>query len=170
MEMAQQEVTPVEWTEEPAPPAVAGLTTVAVALLAWLGSGCGAAQPGDAAADPARQAQVRDAWVRPAGQGEMSAAYFVIRNGGPSPLRLVGADSDVAARTELHQTVQEGSTSRMEHVHAVEIPAGQEVSFRPGAYHVMLMDLRRDLNPGDTVKLTLEFEGESSVEVEATVR
>jgi copper(I)-binding protein len=48
------------------------------------------------------------------------------------------------------------------------------VELRPGGYHVMLMDLRRTLKPGETVPITLTMEGpgarRTSIEVKAEVR
>lgn len=49
-------------------------------------------------------------------------------------------------------------------------PAGGAVAFKPGGLHVMLMDLERDLKPGDTFSLTLKFEKAGARSVQVTVR
>jgi copper(I)-binding protein len=63
---------------------------------------------------------------------------------------------------------------RMRQVPAVELPAGKAVDLKPGGYHVMLMDLKQPVKEGDTVPLTLVFEGKDgqreTVEVKAPVR
>jgi len=59
-------------------------------------------------------------------------------------------------------------------VPAVELPAGKTVELKPGGYHVMLMDLKQQVKEGDTVPLTLVFEGKDgkreTQEVKAQVR
>ena len=55
-------------------------------------------------------------------------------------------------------------------VDLVEIPAGGEVSFEPGGYHVMLLDLAEPLAVGDSLSLVLTFEEAGDVEIEAEVR
>ncbi|MBC6934312.1 MAG: copper chaperone PCu(A)C, partial [Chloroflexi bacterium] len=49
----------------------------------------------------------------------------------------------------------------------IEIPAGGSVELKPGGYHVMLMQLPRDLLPGQAIMLTLVFE--SGVELPVAV-
>lgn len=137
-----------------------------VLLLLVLTAGCGAASgPGT---EPALE--VTGAWARAANQGDVSAVYFVIENRGKEAVRLTGVRTDVAATAELHRTVQDGSTARMEPVQTLEVPAGEHVELAPGGYHLMLMDLRRDLNPGDAIELTLQFDGGHEVKVTAEVR
>ena len=42
--------------------------------------------------------------------------------------------------------------------------AGKSVQFKPGGYHVMLMDFKQPLTKGSTVPLTLFFKDEKGVE------
>jgi copper(I)-binding protein len=47
------------------------------------------------------------------------------------------------------------------------------VDLKPGGYHVMLMDLKKQLNAGDTIPITLVVESagqRETVEVKAAVR
>jgi copper(I)-binding protein len=58
----------------------------------------------------------------------------------------------------LHQTtVDDKGVARMRMVMALDVPAGQTVSFAPGGYHIMLMNIARDVYPGDAIPLTLTF-------------
>lgn len=63
---------------------------------------------------------------------------------------------------------------RMRQIPALQLPAGKTVELKPGSYHVMLLDLKQQVKEGDTVPLTLVFEGKDgkreSVEVKAPVR
>ena len=51
----------------------------------------------------------------------------------------------------------------------LEIKPGETVEFKPGSYHVMFMDLRQPIKPGDVVKGTLVFEKAGTVKVEYKV-
>jgi len=58
----------------------------------------------------------------------------------------------------------------MREVESVAIPANGSLLFKPGAYHVMLMDLAAPLVAGETFDLTLTFERAGDVSVTAEVR
>jgi copper(I)-binding protein len=47
---------------------------------------------------------------------------------------------------------------KMRQVPGIDLPAGQPVELKPGGYHVMLIDLARQINPGDRIPLTLVVE------------
>jgi copper(I)-binding protein len=99
-----------------------------------------------------------------------SAVYFVIRNEGDQPDALIEAATDVAEKVELHETRMQGDMAMMRAVPRVEIPARQQVEFRPRGLHVMLIGLRRDLKVGDTFTLTLRFEKSGEKQVTVTVK
>jgi copper(I)-binding protein len=58
----------------------------------------------------------------------------------------------------------------MSDIDHLDIHAGETVELKPGGYHIMLMDLIRDLAVGDKVQLELTFESAGKVTVEAEVR
>ncbi len=58
----------------------------------------------------------------------------------------------------------------MQEVASVPVPAGESVSFAPGGYHVMLMELAKPLEVGSSVPLTLTFAKAGEVQVTAEVR
>jgi len=147
-------------------------------LLAGMLAACGSRAP----AEP--KIRVEDVWSRPAmggmaageghsgeGQQAMGVVYLTIVNDGDQADRLVGAESEVAKAAELHQTKMEGGVMKMQSVTGgVEIPAHGRVAFKPGGYHIMLIGLQRDLNPGDRFKVTLRFEKSGTLTVESEVR
>lgn len=99
----------------------------------------------------------------------LGAAYMVIENHGDVADRLVSAASDVAGAVELHQTKMENGAMKMSRLEGMEIPARGKFTLERGGYHVMLIDLRRDLKQGDEVSLTLTFERAGEVRVVAPV-
>jgi hypothetical protein len=112
---------------------------------------------------------VSDVWARPGIAGGNSAIYFVVDNPAGQDDTLLSASSDVAASVELHQSMMSGDgTMNMQPQESVAIPKGQKVEFKPGGLHVMLIGLQRDLNAGDTFKVTLKFQnaGDTTLDVE----
>lgn len=58
----------------------------------------------------------------------------------------------------------------MRPVDGIDVPAGGRVVLEPGGYHVMVMDLERDLVGGEELPVTLTFEQAGDIEVVAEVR
>jgi copper(I)-binding protein len=98
------------------------------------------------------------------------AVYVTLRNGGSSPDVLLGATSDAAEHVELHETIRDGDVMRMRPVAKLEIPAGAALEMKPGGLHIMLINLKRELRPGDRVPVTLTFEHAGPVSLEVQVR
>ncbi|MCQ6255700.1 copper chaperone PCu(A)C [Pseudomonas sp. Q11] len=100
------------------------------------------------------------------------AAYFVIHNNGDTADRLLGVDTLIADKAELHEHVQQDDLMKMQQVTAVDIPAGATITFAPMAYHVMLLELkdRSLLSDGKRFPLTLHFEKAGDVTVDVAVQ
>ena len=116
---------------------------------------CAIVLAGAAQAQPAAVA-VAQPWARAVLQGQSnSAAYMTLT--AREPLTLTGASSPAAGVVEIHEMWMEGDVMKMRARDAVALPAGQPVSFRPGGYHFMLMDLKAAFRPGMVVPLTLQL-------------
>lgn len=113
---------------------------------------------------------VRDPWSRPAIKGDNGAAFFVIDNGLDQPVHLTAARGDVAATVEVHLSKMEGGVMKMEPQERVEVPAKGELEFKPGSYHIMLINLNRDLKTGDTFNLNLVFDTGETLPIIVTVK
>ncbi|MFB9241935.1 copper chaperone PCu(A)C [Massilia antarctica] len=72
--------------------------------------------------------------------------------------RLVAASSPIAGAVEMHKMEMQGDQMKMQQVDSIALPAGQAVNLASGAYHLMLIDLKRQLKAGDKVPLTLIVE------------
>lgn len=126
-----------------------------------------------AGAAGAEGVSVTDPWARSTVPGQKVAGVFMeLKSDRDSA--LVAATSPDAATVEIHSTSMDGGVMRMRAVDRIDLPAGKSVKLQPGGYHVMLIDIRRQLKPGETVQLSLSFEGRDRtlerVEVKATVR
>jgi periplasmic copper chaperone A len=113
--------------------------------------------------------EIDDVWARPGAEGDNSAAYMNITNEGDEDLVLTGASSDVANAVEVHESSMEDGMMQMEEIPEVVIEAGETAVLEPGGFHVMMMNLQRDLEPDDTFELTLHFEDLDDIELEVTV-
>lgn len=109
------------------------------------------------------------AWARPTSAGNNTAAYFVIENGTAVDDTLLSVSSEIASATEVHMSMgDENGVMSMQMQESVPVPAKDRLEFKPGGLHVMFIGLNRDIKPGDTFILKLQFEkaGEVSLTVE----
>ena len=119
----------------------------------------------------AQDIEVRDAYARAASPvAKSGAAFMEIVNHGTADDRLIAAESDIAARVELHTHVEEGDVMRMVHVEeGFALPAGQTLVLQRGGRHVMFMGLTQPLEQGDRVAVTLSFENAGARTVDIPV-
>ena len=115
---------------------------------------------------------IANAWARTSPMSaEMGAAYFDITSPIDDALVKAEVDMSVAMMAQIHETtMKDDGTMGMQEVDEVSLPAGETVSFKPGGYHVMLMNLKAPLETGSTVTLTLELKSGATVTVDAEVR
>ena len=100
---------------------------------------------------------VSHAWIRLLPGNLPLAGYFDLDNAGDHTLSLTGAESTEFARIELHRSMEMQGMAHMMPVERVEVPAGSEVKFAPGGYHLMLFDRRDALQVGAHVTIVLKF-------------
>ncbi|MFN8473274.1 MAG: copper chaperone PCu(A)C [Anaerolineae bacterium] len=129
-----------------------------------------AATAAPAAAITAGTLQINDPWTRAVGAGMTGAVYFTVRNTGNTPDRLVKAQSNAAKAVEMHTTEMANGVMSMHPVDAYDIPAGGELTLKPGGNHIMLIGMNKDVKADDTVTLTLQFEKAGPVEVTLKAR
>jgi copper(I)-binding protein len=102
---------------------------------------------------------VSDAWFR-ALPGKLPAGgYFSLHNAGVTSVTLTGASSPACGMLMLHKTENASGTGMMMDMPSIVIPAGGDVTFAPGGYHLMCNDPTAAMKPGGRVTVTLEFTG-----------
>ena len=114
------------------------------------------------------QLEVSNAWARatPA-KAENGIAFLTIRS--PTPDRLISVSSPVAKKAELNTMEMAGMVMKMRPLAALDVPAGQPVTLKPGGEHIMLMGLSAPLREGQSFPLTLTFEKAGAREVSVAV-
>ena len=167
------------------------LASVALALSAVLGTAaCG--DDTDTATEPA--ITVDGAWARTSpSMVTMGAAYMNITSAVDDELVGVAVDESIASDAQIHEmvmatentmsmgadttmslgadtTVSMGSGEMvMQEVESIAVPADGGVELKPGGYHVMLIDLVKPLETGQTFDVTLTFAKAGDVVVSVTV-
>jgi periplasmic copper chaperone A len=120
---------------------------------------------GTAVAGDADAVTISNAWIRVL-PGDLPAGAFAdFSNGSDHPVALAGASSVRYGKAMLHRSSTEGGMGRMEMVDRLDIPAHGSAKLSPGAYHVMLMQAKPAVVPGDKVVLTLTFSDGSHKDV-----
>lgn len=130
---------------------------VTTALIASLGTAA-------LAGDTARSTQAGDITIEQAFSREtlpnqpVAGAFMTVRNMGAASDRLIGGETEIAGRVEIHEMAMVGDVMKMRKLEdGLEIPAGQDVELKPGGYHVMFFDLTGPLKEGEMFEVTLEF-------------
>ena len=133
---------------------------------------------------------LEEVWARPgqmkmAGEGEemdmdsgeggmamagTSAIFMVIRNDGQEDDRLTAVSGDAAEFVEIHTTETRDGVTMMAQIPGIDIPGGEEVVLERGGLHIMLINLKENLDVGDTVTVELVFEKSGPRTVTAEVR
>jgi copper(I)-binding protein len=114
--------------------------------------------------------EIHSAWMRPAGQGENGALYFVIHNHSSEADELIGLSSDIAAAAEMHKSKMSGDVMQMDQVESVPLEAFAEIEFAPGGLHIMLVDLKQDVRAGDEIEVILDFKNYQDIKIKVPVR
>jgi periplasmic copper chaperone A len=111
--------------------------------------------------------EISSAWARATpGKAQIGAVYLTIVS--PTADKLVSAATPAAKKAELHTMTMTGMVMKMRPLAALDIPAGQSVTLKPGGMHIMLIGLVKALHQGQSFPLTLTFAkaGTRTVEVE----
>jgi Uncharacterized protein conserved in bacteria len=105
------------------------------------------------------------AWIRVLPGGLPAGGYVTLENTSASAIAVTGASSADYGDAMIHKSSTETGMGRMEMVDKVPVPANGKVAFAPGGYHVMLMQPKHPVNPGDKVVVTFTLSDGSTLPV-----
>ena len=120
------------------------------------------------AASAHAQVDVTDPWARATGKGQKATGVFMNLTA-KKATRLVGVKSELTPVAQVHEMKMDKDVMKMQSIKALDLPAGQTVSLKPGSYHVMLMDLKAPVAEGSHVVVTLMFEDAAGVKTQQEV-
>lgn len=116
--------------------------------------------------EPPAPIEVENARIRLVPGGGPMAGYMRLGNHTDGVVRFVAAEAPQFGRIMIHRTVIENGRARMEHQSGgVTIAPGGAVEFESRGLHLMLMRPQDELSVGDTVDITLAFEGGGPAEL-----
>ena len=113
--------------------------------------------------------EVKDAWLRTGAEGLNSALYFKIENNTTRPDTLYKVSSYIAKHIMMHETYTKNGMMGMREIKNIVVKPDSSVEFKPGSYHVMLIELTKDLKEGDEVNFTLHFKSAGKINIKAKV-
>jgi periplasmic copper chaperone A len=115
---------------------------------------------------------ITQAWSRATPNGaKIAGGYLTIENKGSASDRLVGGSGDIAGKVDVHEMAMNNGVMKMRPLDkGLTIEAGKTVKMAPGGYHLMLINLKGPLKPGDQVPVALEFEKAGKVTVSLAVQ
>ncbi|MEL7229358.1 MAG: copper chaperone PCu(A)C [Pseudomonadota bacterium] len=101
---------------------------------------------------------------------KVGAGYVTIMNKGNKDAFLVGGAADFAGLVEIHEgKIENGVMTMKAFENGLIIPAGETATMKPGGNHVMFMKLKKPLQEGETLPVTLRFKKAGEVKVEFKV-
>lgn len=109
-------------------------------------------------------------WARATAPGAPVAGVFVtLDNSAGDADRLVGGETAVAERLELHTMKMDNGVMKMRKVDAIDVPAKGTQKLAPGGLHIMLFGLKAPLKEGEQFTVTLQFKKAGKVPVKVKV-
>lgn len=93
-----------------------------------------------------------------------SALFAEVMNQSDVERYIVSANTEVAGKVELHDVIKEADVMKMRQVPEFVIPAKGTLVLKPGSFHIMLLDLKKPLQEGETIEVEFTFkDGEKQV-------
>lgn len=119
---------------------------------------------------PLERVRVTEAWARPTGEGANAAAYLTIDNSDTVTVNVDSMSTTHARAAELHETVLADGMARMTPLAGIAIPAGQQLVMEPGGVHLMLVELTKSMNRGDSVVVRVHLSNARTIDAFVHVR
>lgn len=114
--------------------------------------------------------RVSSGWVRLLPGNLPAGGYLVIENPTDHAVDVTGASSPDYGDAMIHRSDTSSGMGHMEMVDRISVPAHGRVALAPGGFHLMLMDPRHALKPGDTVTVVLTTSGGATVTAPLAVK
>ncbi|HWG75184.1 MAG TPA: copper chaperone PCu(A)C [Steroidobacteraceae bacterium] len=114
--------------------------------------------------------RITQAWIRWLPANLPAGGYLTLVNDSARTVTLVAVQSTAYASVALHRTLTNGGTARMVPVAAIAVPAHSTLDFASLGYHLMLMQARQSVQPGQHLPLTLQFADGGTLQISAQVK
>jgi periplasmic copper chaperone A len=112
---------------------------------------------------------IHNAWMRPAPETFNSAFYCTIVNSGDTADTLYKAASDISNDVEMHETYMKNDMMGMRPVKNLVIAPHDSLLFKPGGYHIMIINLKENASANSSKEISLYFKRAGIIKVKASV-
>lgn len=99
-------------------------------------------------------------WSRATPKGaKIGAGYLTVQNNGTTPDRLISVETEIAGKADIHEmSMKDGVMQMRPLAGGVAIEPGKSLVLSPSGFHLMLMDMKKPLEQGQSFDATLRFE------------
>ena len=111
---------------------------------------------------------ITGAWFRSLPGKLPAGGYFTAQNNSRRDVSITGARSEACGMLMIHQSSNKGGMSSMDMVERVNVPAGGNIAFAPGGYHLMCEGAKMKI--GTKVPVLLKLSDGTAVAVAFEVR
>ena len=109
--------------------------------------------------------KVEHPWLRAPVEGETKAQFFTfLHNNGDTPDKLIAVKSEKFGKADIH-----GDAKQIDLVTPVVLPPKQKVTLAPGGAYVALLEIKKHLEVGWGLEMTLVFEKAGEVTIDAAI-
>ncbi|TKB56815.1 copper chaperone PCu(A)C [Ferrimonas aestuarii] len=115
------------------------------------------------------EVSVEQPQVREMPPGVPNTAAYMVLTSQDSDTALIGADCDIAGRTEIHTMFTENGLMKMRRIEKITLPKGEQITLHQGRDHLMLLQLTKQPLAGETVTCELHFDGQKSQQVKLPI-
>ena len=109
--------------------------------------------------------KVEHPWLRAPVDGDNKAQFYaMLHNNGATPDKLIAVKSEKFGKAEIH-----GDAKKLELITPIVLPPKSKVTLAPGGVYVTLLDIKKHLEVGWGLEMTLVFEKAGEVVVDAAI-
>ncbi len=109
---------------------------------------------------------VENAYIKQTPPNARSSAIFLtIRNDSDKDVSLLGAQTNLSKTAELHAHRNKDGKMMMVKVPSIEIKAHSSTELKPGGLHIMVFDIKNQVDEKTLTDLTLYFDNNQSIEL-----
>ncbi|RQD67048.1 copper chaperone PCu(A)C [Campylobacter hepaticus] len=114
----------------------------------------------------ANDIEVKNAFVRQTPPHAQNSAVFLnIYNNTDKDIALISAQSDISEVTQLHTHVHKNRVMIMQEIPQIIIKAHSNTEFKPGSYHIMLLNLKQPIFKDTKININLKFDNNQTIEL-----
>ena len=109
--------------------------------------------------------KVEHPWLRAPADGDNKAQFYaMLHNNGATPDKLIAVKSEKFGKAEIH-----GDAKQLDLVTPVVLPPKSKVTLAPGGAYAALLDIKKHLEVGWGLEMTLVFEKAGEVVIDAAI-